>query len=61
MAAMIFAHFGVGNNDATMRWLEKAYAQHSNAMTALKVDPAYNSLRSDARFQELLRRVELDK
>ena len=60
-AAMIFAHFGVGNNDATMRWLEKAYAQHSNAMTALKVDPAYDSLRSDARFQELLRRVELDK
>ena len=59
-AALIFAHLGVGDKDATMRSLEKAYEQHSNAMTGLKVDPAYDPLRGDARFQELLRRVGLD-
>jgi hypothetical protein len=39
------------------RQLEKAYQQHFNAMTALKVDPVYDPLRDDPRFQELLRRV----
>jgi TolB-like protein/DNA-binding winged helix-turn-helix (wHTH) protein/tetratricopeptide (TPR) repeat protein len=60
-SALIFAHLGVGDKDATMGWLEKAYGQHSNAMTTLKVDPAYDPLRSDARFQDLLQRVGLDK
>jgi hypothetical protein len=43
-----------------MKLLETAYAQHSNAMTALKVDPAYDPLRDDPRFRDLLRRVRLD-
>jgi hypothetical protein len=39
--------------------LEKAYAQHSNGLTSLKVEPAYDPLRGDPRFQELLQRVGL--
>jgi hypothetical protein len=39
--------------------LEKAYAQRSNFLTALKVEPVYDPLRDDPRFQELLRRVGL--
>jgi TolB-like protein/DNA-binding winged helix-turn-helix (wHTH) protein/Flp pilus assembly protein TadD len=46
------------NNDA-IAWLEKAYAQRSNGLTALKVDPIYDPLRGDARFQDLLQRVGL--
>jgi hypothetical protein len=39
--------------------LEKAYDQHSNGLTALKVDPVYDPLRNDPRFQNLLQRVGL--
>lgn len=53
------AYIGMGNNDQAIVWLEKAYAQHSNGLTALKVDPAYDPLRDDPRFQNLLRRVGL--
>jgi hypothetical protein len=53
------AYIGTGNNDQAIAWLEKAYAQHSNGLTALKVDPVYDPLRDDPRFQDLLRRVGL--
>jgi hypothetical protein len=51
------AYVGMGNNDHAIAWLEKAYAQRSNGVIALKVDPAYDPLRGDPRFQDLLRRV----
>jgi serine/threonine-protein kinase len=53
------AYLGMGNNDQAMAWLEKAYAVHSNSLTALKVEPIYDPLRGDPRFQNLLRRVGL--
>jgi Flp pilus assembly protein TadD len=56
---MALAYLGVGNNDAALSSLEKACAQRSNLLTALKVEPAYDPLRDDPRFQELLRRVGL--
>ncbi|MFZ0643047.1 MAG: winged helix-turn-helix domain-containing protein [Candidatus Acidiferrales bacterium] len=56
---MAFANLGVGNKDAALDWLEKAYAQRSNGLTSLKVEPAYDPLRGDPRFQELLQRVGL--
>ena len=53
------AYSGTGNVDQAIASLEKAYAQHSNGLTALKVDPIYDPLRGDPRFQDLLRRVGL--
>jgi tetratricopeptide (TPR) repeat protein len=53
------AYIGVGNNDQAIAWLEKAFAQHSNGLTGLKVDPTYDPLRGDPRFQDLLKRVGL--
>jgi hypothetical protein len=50
---------GLGDKDQALAWLEKAYAQHSNELTALKVDPGYDNLRSDPRFRTLLHRVGL--
>ena len=58
-AAFALAYVGMDNKDEAFAWLQKAYLEHSNALTALKVDPIYDPLRSDARFQELLRRVGL--
>jgi TolB-like protein/DNA-binding winged helix-turn-helix (wHTH) protein/Tfp pilus assembly protein PilF len=56
---IVQAYLGTRDKDQTIAWLEKAYAQHSNGLTALKVDPAYDPLRSDPRFQNLLARLGL--
>lgn len=37
--------------------LEKGYEAHDPQLQNLKVDPLYDSLRSDPRFQDLMRRV----
>jgi TolB-like protein/DNA-binding winged helix-turn-helix (wHTH) protein/Tfp pilus assembly protein PilF len=57
--ALVLANIGAGNNEVALSWLEKGHFQHSNSLTALKVEPAYDPLRGDPRFQELLRRVGL--
>jgi TolB-like protein/DNA-binding winged helix-turn-helix (wHTH) protein/Tfp pilus assembly protein PilF len=53
------AHIGMGNNDQAMVWLERAYAEHSSSLSAIKVDPTYDPVRSDPRFQDLVRRIGL--
>jgi tetratricopeptide (TPR) repeat protein len=49
----------LGNKDDAFRWLNKAYQEHSVWMNWIKVDPALDPLRSDPRFQDLLRRMNL--
>jgi tetratricopeptide (TPR) repeat protein len=56
---IVQAYIGMGNNDQALAWLEKAHAQHSNGLTGLKVDPLYDPLRSDPRFQHLMQQVGL--
>lgn len=58
---MLWAYVGMGDTDEAFTWFEKAYAAHSNLLTSLKVNPAYDPLRGDPRFQRLLRRVGLDQ
>ncbi len=53
--AMIYN--GLGDTDKTLAWLEKGYQQRDTRMTFLKVEPKWNNLRDDSRFQDLLRRV----
>jgi DNA-binding winged helix-turn-helix (wHTH) protein/TolB-like protein/Tfp pilus assembly protein PilF len=55
--ALIYA--GLKDKDQAFEWLDKAYNDRSASMALLKVDPALNSLHSDARFTELARRVKL--
>jgi len=49
----------MGNKEEALADLEKAYSAHFSIMTTLKVEPAYDELRGDPRFQDLLRRVGL--
>lgn len=49
----------LGDKDKAFGWLEKAYDERSESMTWLKVDPVYDPLRTDPRYQDLLRRVGL--
>jgi tetratricopeptide (TPR) repeat protein len=53
--AIIYA--GLREKDKAFEWLEKGYEDRS--IGAIKVNPVYDSPRSDPRFQELLRRMNL--
>jgi TolB-like protein/Tfp pilus assembly protein PilF len=55
--AIIYA--GLGQKDQALLWLEKGCQEHSTWMVWLKVDPRLDVLRSDPRFQVILRRVGL--
>lgn len=58
-ATMLWARLGIGDKEEALADLEKAYAEHYSFLTSLKVEPAFDPLRSDPRFQDLLRRVGL--
>ena len=49
----------LGENDRAIEALNKTYETRSHLMTQLKVNPAFDGLRSDPRFAELLRRMKL--
>src|SRR5215472_16704872 len=53
------AYAGLGDKDKAFEGLETAYRDRADWMAYLKVDPEIDSLRSDPRFQDLLRRVGL--
>jgi TolB-like protein/DNA-binding winged helix-turn-helix (wHTH) protein/Tfp pilus assembly protein PilF len=55
--AIIYA--GLGQKHQALVWLEKGYQERSTWMVWLRVDPRLDVLRSDPRFQDLLRRVGL--
>jgi serine/threonine-protein kinase len=48
---------GLGDVDAAMGQLERSYAQSDVWLVWLNTDPRLDSLRADARFQQLLRRA----
>jgi TolB-like protein/DNA-binding winged helix-turn-helix (wHTH) protein/Tfp pilus assembly protein PilF len=51
------AYLGSGNNKEVLLWLEKAYLEHSGELLGLNVNPDYDRLRGDPRFQDLLHRL----
>ena len=53
--ALIYA--GMGDKDRAIEWLEKAYNDRANWMVWLGLDPRWDPLRNDPRFQDIFRRV----
>ena len=47
-------HIGLGEKDKAMEWLEKAKTERDPFLIYIKVDPNFDSLRSEPRFQTLL-------
>jgi Flp pilus assembly protein TadD len=52
--ALALVTAGLGDKDATFDWLERAYHARDVHLIFLTVDPKWNSLRADPRFQALL-------
>jgi len=53
-------YMGLDDKDRTFEWLEKAYDDHFVNIMDLSTNPYFDSLRSDPRRSDLLRRVGLD-
>ncbi len=52
-----YVYAAVGEADSAFEWLEKAYERLQLGLTWIPVHPALDPLRSDPRFQDLLRRI----
>ena len=52
-------YLGLGQNERAIAALECAYSERSTLLGYLKMDPRFDPLRSDPRFQSLLSRIHL--
>jgi eukaryotic-like serine/threonine-protein kinase len=55
-SAMVY--MSLGERSQAMAFLEKAYTDRSSWMVLLNAEPEFDSLRSDPRFRDLLRRID---
>lgn len=59
LIATIYA--ALGENDSAFEWLEKAFEDKHGFLIYLNVEPAFDSLRTDPRFTDLLERMRLNR
>ena len=52
-------YMGLGDKDRAFEHLEKAYEEHPQTMVHFKTQPMFDSLRSDPRYTDLLRKMNL--
>jgi tetratricopeptide (TPR) repeat protein len=56
---MAVLYLGLGEKKQALEWLEKAYGERYALLIYLGVEPTFDSLRAEPRFQGLLRRIGL--
>ena len=56
---MALAYVGLGDHPEAFRWLEQAHEEHDPWLTTLNVDRAFDPLRVDSRFGEIVRAIGL--
>jgi TolB-like protein/Flp pilus assembly protein TadD/tRNA A-37 threonylcarbamoyl transferase component Bud32 len=59
-SARALIYVGLGDKDQAFAWLDKAYADRDFRLRELKTSPIFDSLRSDPRFTQLLKRMHFD-
>ena len=52
-----YVYAALGQRDEAFEWLEKAYVERHSNLPDIKTDMVFDPLRSDPRFQDLLRRM----
>ncbi|MDQ3681945.1 MAG: hypothetical protein M3352_02585 [Bacteroidota bacterium] len=58
---MALVYAALGDNDMAFSWLEKSYDKHEESLCSLKIDPKMDPLRSDPRFNTMLKKIGLEK
>jgi DNA-binding winged helix-turn-helix (wHTH) protein/TolB-like protein/Flp pilus assembly protein TadD len=58
-SGIAFYYAELGDRPQALTWLERAYREHDHDLVYLKVDHTWDSLRSEPRFLELLKRMRL--
>jgi hypothetical protein len=53
--AMIY--LGLGEKEKALDWLDRSYQDQESACWYLKVDPIYDSVRNEPRFQALVQKI----
>jgi len=61
ISALYFAgvYTGLGEKSLALDWLDKAYKERNDRLVYLNVDPMADPLRSEPRFQDLMKRLHL--
>jgi len=55
--SMVIVYTALGEKDEAFKWFDRVAAEHAVGMIELRVNPGLDSLRSDPRFGDLLRKV----
>ncbi len=58
-AALAIDYLNLGEKERALYWLERAFQNHTRDLIYLNVEPRYDPIRSEPRFQEIVRRVGL--
>jgi TolB-like protein/Tfp pilus assembly protein PilF len=56
-ASIFFIYSALNNKDAAFEWLERTYDEQEAYIGLLQVEPMFDNLRSDPRFQDLIDRM----
>ncbi len=54
-------YLGLGDKNNAIFWFEKSYQEHSPTLVAIGVEPLFDDLRSDTRFQDIISRMNLNR
>ena len=57
--ASILTH--VGEREEAIDWLERAFGERDSWLVYLNVEPAFDGLRGEVRFQDLLKKIGIPK
>jgi len=59
-SAFAAIHLGLGEKEKALDWLDNCYENQESACWLLKVDPIYDTVRNEPRFQAILKKVGLE-
>jgi len=54
------AYMRIGEKEKAIDWLERAYEEHDSGLVSLGVEPMFDPIRTDQRFQGILKRMRLE-
>ncbi len=55
--SVAYVYAALGDADAAFEWMEKAFERRSLQVTWIRAHPSFDPLRSDPRYDDLLRRI----